>query len=88
MVALRFVFRKVPISAVAVPELVVKKPSCNPVRTIASPIGCQIPIIARVLIPAPGNSRHCIVLGLLIDIAPVVGRFALAVFLQMVFVRC
>jgi hypothetical protein len=69
------------IAPVAIPELVVQEPLCDPVGTIISRAG-QVPVVRGVGIARPGHVADGFVFGLLSDIAPVVGWLALAICLQ------
>ncbi len=66
------------IPSITITELVIQKPSSNPVGTVLGGSG-KIPIITRILVSTSSNSGHCFILEFLLDVAPVVWRFTLAI---------
>jgi hypothetical protein len=70
---------EISVPSITISELVVKKPSCNPVWFVRSG---KVPVVACMAVSGSGNTCHGFVLGLLDKIAPVVGWFPLAVALQ------
>jgi hypothetical protein len=76
---------RISISAVTVTELVIKKPSCYPIRAIGGG-SSEVPIICGMLVAASGDERHSFILRLLLDVAPVIGGLSLAVLFEVVFI--
>lgn len=74
------------VPTITVSELVIEEPASNPVGTIFSRKG-KLPIVARILIPTLSNLAHGIILRTLSNVAPIVWGFALAVTLEVAFVR-
>jgi hypothetical protein len=76
--------RRISISAVPVTELVVKKPSCYPVRAIGGG-SSETPDALSLRVPVLSDACYSFIFRLLFDITPVVGGGSLAVLLDAVF---
>lgn len=85
MLVVVFLFLQCSIPPVTVTKLMVKEPSCNPVWAVVISIVGKLPVVLGILVPTGSNSLHSLVLGLLLDITPVIWRLSLAVVLQMGF---
>lgn len=85
MLVVMFLILLCSIPPIAVTKLMVKEPSCNPVWTVVISIVGKLPVVGGVLAPPGSNSLHSLILGLLLEIAPVIWRLTLAVVLQMGF---
>jgi hypothetical protein len=75
---------RISISAVPVTELVVKKPSCNPVRAIGGG-SSETPDVLNLRVPALSDPCYSFIFRLLFDITPAVGGGSLAVLLDVGF---
>ena len=76
---------RIPIPTITIAELMVKEPPSDPIRAIV-PWRGEVPVVACMGVVRAGNARHCLVLQLLDNIAPVVGGLARAVALEMALV--
>ena len=76
--------RRISISAVPVTELVVKKPSCYPVRAIGGG-SSETPDALSLRVLALSDACYSFIFRLLFDITPLVGGGSLAVLLEAVF---
>jgi hypothetical protein len=78
---------RISISALPVTELVVKKPSCYPVRAIGGG-SSETPDALSLQVLALGNACYSFIFRLLFDITPVVRGVLLAVLLEVGFLGC
>jgi hypothetical protein len=79
-------FRGISVPPITIPELVIKKPSRDPVGAAVVVFDREAPVIAGMGITRFSDASHSFIFGSFLNIAPVVRGLPLAVVFQMALV--